>query len=43
MKTKKAYMEPEMKTVVMSMPMALMAGSGENAGVGPSGEDWMDD
>ena len=43
MKTKKEYMQPEMKIVVISMPSALLAGSG--AGLitptdGPSGEDW---
>ena len=43
MKTKKLYMEPEMKTVVMVMPTALLAGSGANSGTNPSGQDWEDD
>jgi hypothetical protein len=43
MKTKKFYIQPEMKTVVMAMPSALLAGSG--AGLltptdGPTGDDW---
>ena len=47
MKTKKQYMEPEMKTVVLTMPSALLAGSG--AGLitptgsgGVTGDDWDD-
>ena len=43
MNTKKVYMEPEMKTVVMVMPTALLAGSGANSGTNPSGQDWEDD
>ena len=47
MKTKKIYMEPEMKTVVVSMPTALLAGSGGGL-ITPtdnniSGQDWEDD
>ena len=40
MNTKKSYIEPEMKTVVMVMPTTLLAGSNTNAGVDPSGQDW---
>ena len=40
MNTKKLYIEPEMKTVVLVMPTALLAGSNPIAGVDPSGEDW---
>lgn len=43
MKTKRLYMEPEMKTVVMNMPTALLAGSGADSGTNPSGQDWDDD
>ena len=42
MKTKKVYMQPEMKTVVMTMPSALLAGSGEPSGLlAPGGTDWL--
>ncbi len=41
MKTKKEYMQPEMKTVEMTMPSALLAGSGANSGlITPTGTDW---
>ena len=47
MKTKNIYMQPEMKTVVMAMPSALLAGSG--AGLitptgtgGVTGDSWDD-
>lgn len=40
MKTKKLYTEPEMRTIVMLMPTALLAGSGADAGVSPSGTNW---
>ena len=43
MNTKKSYIVPEMKTVVMVMPTALLAGSNPNAGVDPSGQDWGDE
>lgn len=43
MNTKKSYIEPEMKTVVMVMPTALLAGSNTNSGVDPSGQDWGDE
>ena len=43
MNTKNSYIEPEMKTVVMVMPTALLAGSNPNAGVDPSGQDWGDE
>ncbi len=43
MKTKKLYTEPEMRTIVMVMPIALLAGSGATGGVDPSGENWTDD
>lgn len=43
MNTKKAYIEPEMNTVVLAMPSALLAGSGANAGVTPTGDDWEPD
>ncbi len=48
MKTKKVYMQPEMNTVVLAMPAALLAGSGASlitptSGIGASGEDWEDD
>ena len=41
MNTKKSYIVPEMKTVVMVMPTALLAGSNPNAD--PSGQDWGDE
>ena len=40
MKTKKLYTEPEMRTIVMLMPTALLAGSGADGGVNPSGTNW---
>lgn len=45
MKTKNIYMQPEMKTVELAMPSALLAGSGNGlvtptSGVG--GDDWDD-
>ncbi len=40
MKAKKIYMQPEMKTVVMAMPSALLAGSGM---ITPGGQDWEDE
>ncbi len=41
MKAKKIYMQPEMKTVVMAMPSALLAGSGAQSGlITPTGTDW---
>ena len=44
MKTKKEYIQPEMKTVVMAMPSALLAGSGEQSGlITPTGQDWTDE
>ncbi len=46
MKTKKEYMQPEMKTVELAMPSALLAGSGANLITptsGVSGEDWEED
>ena len=44
MKTKKEYTQPEMKTVVMAMPSALLAGSGEQSGlITPTGQDWTDE
>ena len=43
MNTKKSYIQPEMKTVVMVMPTALLAGSNTNSGVDPSGQDWGDE
>lgn len=43
MNTKKSYIEPEMKTVVLVMPTALLAGSNPNSGVDPSGQDWGDE
>ena len=43
MKAKKLYMQPEMKTVVMAMPSALLAGSGDPAMITPTGQDWEDD
>ena len=48
MNTKKVYMQPEMKTVELMMPSALLAGSG--AGLitptgsgGVTGDSWDDD
>ena len=48
MKTKKVYMQPEMKTVVLAMPSTLLAGSGAGL-ISPTsgtqvigGEDWDD-
>ena len=46
MKTKNIYMQPEMKTVELAMPSALLAGSG--AGLitptgGVTGDSWDDD
>ena len=43
MKTKKLYIEPEMKTVVLVMPAALLAGSGADASTIPTGDDWIDE
>ena len=43
MKTKKVYMEPEIKIVDVKISSALMAGSGQDSGVNPSGEDWTDE
>ena len=46
MNTKKQYMEPEMKTVELAMPSALLAGSGANLITptsGITGEDWVDE
>ena len=40
MKTMKEYKKPEIKTFVVNMPTALMAGS--QTGVNPSGDDWDD-
>ena len=41
MNTKKEYMQPEMKTVVMTMPSALLAGSGAASGlITPTGTNW---
>ncbi len=48
MKTKKQYMQPEMKTVVVAMPSALLAGSGAGLITPTSGtpviegDDWVD-
>jgi len=49
MKTKKVYMEPEMKTVELAMPSALLAGSGAGL-ITPTdstpvigGDDWTDE
>jgi hypothetical protein len=49
MKTKKQYMQPEMKTVELAMPSALLAGSGAGL-ITPTdstpiigGEDWEED
>ena len=42
MKTKKVYMQPEMKTVELAMPSALLAGSGNQSGLlAPGGTDWL--
>ncbi len=44
MKTKKEYMQPEMKTVELAMPSALLAGSGQQSGlITPTGQDWSDE
>jgi len=43
MKTKKVYMEPEIKIVDVKISFALMAGSGNQSGVDPSGQDWTDE
>ena len=46
MKTKKQYMEPEMKTVELAMPSALLAGSGASLITptsGIEGDDWVDE
>jgi len=51
MKTKKEYMQPEMKTVELAMPSALLAGSGAglitpvptSPGTGVEGDDWTDE
>ena len=43
MKTKKVYMQPEMKTIVLSMPFALLTGSGTDAGLNPGGTAWGDE
>jgi len=51
MKTKKQYMQPEMNTVELAMPSALLAGSGAQSGLlTPTdstpvigGQDWEDD
>ena len=49
MKTKKQYMEPEMKTVELAMPSALLAGSGAGLITPTSGtpdiggDDWTDE
>ena len=45
METKKVYMQPEMKTVELTMPSALLAGSGASlitptSGIGASGSSW---
>lgn len=41
MKAKKIYMQPEMKTVEMTMPSALLAGSGLQSGlITPTGTNW---
>ena len=43
MKTKKEYMQPEIKTVVIATPSSLLAGSGDTFTTptdGPTGEDW---
>lgn len=47
MKTKKLYMEPEMKTVVLAMPSTLLAGSGADLNTptgtgGVTGDSWDD-
>ena len=44
MKTKKVYMQPEMKTVELAMPSALLAGSGANSGlITPTGTGWNEE
>lgn len=46
MKAKKLYMQPEMKTVVMAMPSALLAGSGADLITptsGVTGDEWTDE
>ena len=44
MNTKKEYMQPEMKTVELTMPSALLAGSGNQSGlITPTGESWEPD
>ena len=43
MNTKKAYVEPEMKIVVLAMPAALLAGSGADTSTTPTGDDWYDE
>jgi hypothetical protein len=45
MNTKKQYMEPEMKTVELTMPSALLAGSGASLispTSGITGDGWDD-
>ena len=51
METKKVYMQPEMKTVELTMPSALLVGSGAGlitpvttgTGTGIEGQDWTDE
>ena len=48
METKKVYMQPEMRTVVMAMPSALLAGSTTSlitpvGSGGIEGQDWTDE
>ena len=46
MKTKKQYMQPEMKTVELAMPSALLAGSGADLITptsGVTGDEWTDE
>ena len=43
MKTKKVYLEPEIKIVEVKISTALMAGSGTDAGLNPGGNTWGDE
>ncbi len=44
METKKVYIQPEMKTVELTMPSALLAGSGLQSGlITPTGQDWSEE
>lgn len=44
MKTKKIYLEPEIKIVDVKIPYALLAGSGSQSGLTtPTGTDWEEE